>query len=282
MEMTFRGGRLPRLLYTNHQTYGSFELIRPIHRHASSTELLYVGMGLGEYIVNDTSYEIVPGDILLYNQGDQHELFSPSGRALDAYCFGLTDLSLTGLPDGHLNRLPGGFVRTAGEKSREIASLCRLIYEGTSRNDPAAREITGHLLAALVLLAVDLPVTDRQIVPTADVTLANRIRTYIGQHFCEPLTLQGIGDALGVSPYHAAHVFKEVTGTSPIQYMIRCRVGEAETLLIASALSAVQIAEMVGYSSVSHFNTVFTKVVGMSPIRYRKAYLNDLRGQRTQ
>ncbi|MGO5096172.1 helix-turn-helix domain-containing protein [Agathobaculum sp. LCP25S3_E8] len=64
--------------------------------------------------------------------------------------------------------------------------------------------------------------------------------------------------------------------------MIRCRIGEAQNLLISTDYSATQIAAIVGYSSVQHFNTIFTKLVGLPPIRYRKQYLQNLQGQRTQ
>ena len=41
--------------------------------------------------------------------------------------------------------------------------------------------------------------------------------------------------------YHLAHIFKDMTGMSPIHYMIRCRIGEAQNLLISTDYSATQI-----------------------------------------
>lgn len=282
MRAAFRGGCPPRLLYATKQMTGGPKINRSIHSHHDCTELLYVYRGEGTYIADGYSYEIQPGDLLLYNQGDLHEVTSLTSHEIGTYCFGMTGLCLTNYPDGHMSDASAGFVRPAGGQAMEIEALCKLIYEKVGRGTPEMQEVVQYLLPALVLLAVNLPADERSRNQSTDVVLANRIRQYIGTHFREPLTLEEIGEALHVSPYYAGHVFKEITGVSPIQYVIRCRIGAAQNLLIASDYSATQIAAMVGYTSVNHFNSIFTKMVGLPPIRYRKQYLETMQGKRTQ
>lgn len=278
---TFSQGCLPRLLYATIQTAGP-AVNRTIHRHEGCTELLYVFAGEGVYTAGGHSYPIGAGDVLLYNQGDLHEVISSSSREICDYCFGIAGLTFEGLPTGHLCAADEAFVRPAGGRNAELASLSRLLYQTTEENTPISREIAGHLLPALILLAAGLPADERSQTQDKNIVLAHRMRQYIGQHFQNPLTLEEIGAVFGISPYHAAHIFKEVVGVSPIQYMIRCRIGEAQNLLIASDYSATQIAAMVGYASVQHFNAIFTKIVGLPPIRYRKRYLENMQGKRTQ
>ena len=79
----------------------------------------------------------------------------------------------------------------------------------------------------------------------------------------EPTTLEQMGKALNMSPYYLSHVFKEMSGYSPGQYLLRRRVGEAQTLLITTDYPITKIAEMVGYETQSYFNLQFTKNVGM-------------------
>ena len=95
---------------------------------------------------------------------------------------------------------------------------------------------------------------------------AHRIKDYIDRHFAEDFSLQSMADALHVSPYYLAHVCKDVTGYSPLQYVLRRRIGEAQTLLITTELP-------VGYDNPSHFNAQFSKAVGMSPRTFRKEYV---------
>lgn len=61
--------------------------------------------------------------------------------------------------------------------------------------------------------------------------------------------------------------------------MIRRRIGLAQTLLSTTDYTATYIATMVGYDNTNYFNTIFTKVVGVSPIRCKKQYLDAMRGK---
>ena len=173
-------------------------------------------------------------------------------------------------------------MRPTGRYRDTFDRMCSLLFELAERRDPGARETANHLLAALILLAVDLPCDERTREPSAEITLAARLRSYIAMHFQEQITLESISKAVGVSPYYAAHVFKKVFGTSPIQYMIRCRMGEAQNLLITSDFSVTQIAAMVGYTGANHFTTLFTKITGLSPTQYRTWYRENLHGKCTQ
>ncbi len=82
-----------------------------------------------------------------------------------------------------------------------------------------------------------------------------------------------MGEALHISPYYLSHVFKQMSGYSPVQYLLRRRIGEAQTLLITTDLSITRIAEMVGYDTQSYFNLQFTKNVGMPPNKFRQNYI---------
>ena len=160
-----------------------------------------------------------------------------------------------------------------------MQALSELIYEHAERRTSYSDEIVAQLLPALVLLSADLPPDARAADQPHNLVLANRIRQYIGTHFTEQLTLEDIGEALSMSPYHLAHIFKEITGMSPIHYMIRCRVGEAQNLLISTDYSATQIAAIVGYTNVNHFNAIFAKLVGLPRPRYRRS--GEYAGQQT-
>ena len=138
------------------------------------------------------------------------------------------------------------------------------------------------MFLALLPLALSVPADDRREKQTESVVLVSRVGQYIAAHYAEPLTLDRIGEAMGLSPYHIAHVFKQITDSSPIQYVIRRRMGEAQNLLISTDFSAAQIAAMVGYDSATHFNSIFKKVVGLPPVQYRQWYLEMMRGKRGQ
>ena len=280
--LRYASGQTLELLYATRQTVASSTVTRAVHRHERFTEMLYVYQGAGQYIAGGYSYPIRTGDILLYNQGDLHEVTSSLHHEIGTFCFGISGLHLRGLPEGHFTRAETGFVRPAVDEIDHIQSLCEMIYEHAERRTGYSDEIVSHLLPALVLLAASLPPDARAADQPHNLVLANRIRQYIGTHFTEQLTLEDIGEALSMSPYHLAHIFKDMTGMSPIHYMIRCRIGEAQNLLISTDYSATQIAAIVGYTNVNHFNAIFAKLVGLPPIRYRRSYLENMQGRRLQ
>ena len=280
--LRYASGQTPELLYATRQTVASSTVTRAVHRHERFTEMLYVYQGAGQYIAGGYSYPIRTGDILLYNQGDLHEVTSSLHHEIGTFCFGISGLHLRGLPEGHFTRAETGFVRPAVDEIDHIQSLCEMIYEHAERRTGYSDEIVSHLLPALVLLAASLPPDARAADQPHNLVLANRIRQYLGTHITEQIKLQDIGEALSMSPYHLAHIFKDMTGMSPIHYMIRCRIGEAQNLLISTDYSATQIAAIVGYTNVNHFNAIFAKLVGLPPIRYRRSYLENMQGRRLQ
>ena len=148
--------------------------------------------------------------------------------------------------------------------------LFRSLYsELTAGNDDGAH----HLLMALLTLVQQFLAAAAQDGSRGENVFAHRIKDYIDRHFAEDFSLQSMADALHVSPYYLAHVCKDVTGYSPLQYVLRRRIGEAQTLLITTELPVTRIAAQVGYDNPSHFNAQFSKAVGMSPRTFRKEYV---------
>jgi AraC-like DNA-binding protein len=108
--------------------------------------------------------------------------------------------------------------------------------------------------------------------PTDLRILGHQIKEYIDENYYEDLSLATIADAMNLSTYYLSHVFKKYIGYSPMQYTLRRRIGEAQTLLITTDDSITDVASQVGYGNPNYFNVIFTKNIGMSPSQYRKSY----------
>jgi transcriptional regulator GlxA family with amidase domain len=65
--------------------------------------------------------------------------------------------------------------------------------------------------------------------------------------------------------------FRAVTGSSPITYLTRVRLGQAAGSLAVSNRPLLDIARAAGYDNESSFSKAFTRVYGQPPGRYRKA-----------
>jgi transcriptional regulator GlxA family with amidase domain len=100
---------------------------------------------------------------------------------------------------------------------------------------------------------------------------------WLQSHLAEPLTLAKIGRRAALSVRSLNRHFREQTGTTPLQYLLRARVRRAQQLLETSSSSVEQVASETGFGSVTAFRAHFQRVVGTSPQAYRRAFRGGAR-----
>lgn len=92
----------------------------------------------------------------------------------------------------------------------------------------------------------------------------------IETRYQEPLTLNYLAKSAHLSVNHLLRLFKEATGQSPIDYLIRFRINKARELLAGTDLTVTEIGFKTGFSDSNYFARQFKKVTGVSPREYRK------------
>ncbi len=95
------------------------------------------------------------------------------------------------------------------------------------------------------------------------------IRQFIHDRLDEKLTLSDMASVVQMDMYSFAKWFRKTYGMPPHQYVLSARVEKAKGLLGASTDSLVTIALKCGFSSQSHFSSVFARAVGASPGEFR-------------
>lgn len=102
-----------------------------------------------------------------------------------------------------------------------------------------------------------------------------RIFALVDAHIAETMHVRDLAQAIGLSPFHFARMFKKSTGHSPHAYITLRRMELARALLADSSLSLVEVGAKAGYQTQAHFTDVFRKMNGMTPGRYRRKTLED-------
>ncbi len=97
-----------------------------------------------------------------------------------------------------------------------------------------------------------------------------RMQDHIEAHLSEPITLASLARAACYSPWHAARVFKEVTGSAPFEYVRQRRLSEAAQRLRASSCRVVDVAFDFVFDSHEGFTRAFSRQFGMPPDCFRK------------
>ncbi|WP_371822063.1 helix-turn-helix domain-containing protein [Martelella soudanensis] len=96
-----------------------------------------------------------------------------------------------------------------------------------------------------------------------------RVAAYIEDHIDELITLSDLAGVAGLSRMHFAAQFRAATGLRPHDYLLRCRVERAKSMLCEPGNRLVEIALNVGFQTQAHFTTVFKRFVGTTPARWR-------------
>jgi len=96
--------------------------------------------------------------------------------------------------------------------------------------------------------------------------ILNMIREHPEQEF----SLDILASEIDLTPAHFCRMFREATGITPHQYILKCRLQRAEHLLNNSDLSISMVAEASGFNSQSHFTRLFLKKMGKNPSDLRR------------
>jgi AraC-like DNA-binding protein len=84
------------------------------------------------------------------------------------------------------------------------------------------------------------------------------------------LTVEQLAKRAAMSPSHFAHRFRDVAHVSPMRYLKHVRLEQARVLLVQSRARASEIADRVGYGSLTHFTRDFKQHFGLAPGRYAR------------
>jgi AraC family transcriptional regulator len=92
---------------------------------------------------------------------------------------------------------------------------------------------------------------------------------YVRAHLDRDIPLADLAAVAGMSPHYFAELFRKSTGETPHQFVLAARIEHAKRLLRNPALTALDVALLVGFVDASHFTKVFRRVVGATPSRFR-------------
>ena len=98
---------------------------------------------------------------------------------------------------------------------------------------------------------------------------------YIISHLHGRILINEAAAELEISPSYLSRLFKSETGVPFSEYVNRTKAEEVANLLLFSEYSDLEISELFGFSSQSHFIRTFRKYMGVTPKEYKKKYKLD-------
>lgn len=104
--------------------------------------------------------------------------------------------------------------------------------------------------------------------------------TYVDRHLASKLSLDQVSKRVKLSRAGFTRKFIDLVGQSFHQYLIDRRVEQAQSLLLYTDIEISTIADETGFSSPSHFVSVFHRKTGLTPAKTRARLRSSDRGHK--
>lgn len=223
------------------------------HVHADYHELVVVLSGDYRVVKEDGCVEGQPGFVFYHPRGVTHAPVSPGERPVDLLYVAWRQ------KDSPAAKWP----RIVPDRLGRMRMLVLWMWTCFASRRPEDRGLVHHLLPAL------LHEYEEQARPEAG-DLLTRLQVFVQANYRRPLRLADLAKAVGMSPFHFAHVLKRQVGVTPMQYLRQARVEAAREQLLHSGLSLKTIARLTGFANPYHLSRVFKQVTGVPPSRLRR------------
>jgi len=102
------------------------------------------------------------------------------------------------------------------------------------------------------------------------INIAEQAAYFLEKNFHLEITYETLSEHLNFNCVYISRCFKKIYGITPLDYLKKIRLKEAEFNLIHTDHSIDKIASFTGFNSTSYFSKQFTKTYGLSPSLYRK------------
>jgi len=240
----------------------------PLHVHNDVFEIYFLTNGTCTYFVDNKSYDLVQGDIIIIPDGVIHNTVYENDchvRRL-IHCAGsfIPSEVISLLPGiGHLYRNPALFDR--------FVQLFDSIENEFLHGDPFSDAVLHAYVSLLFFqIARNRNLFDRSAAGNRYIT---KVISFVQSHYSEEISLQDVAEVCAVSPEHVSRLFKKVTGFGFCEYLGILRMQKAEQLLKSDhARSVTEIAALCGYDDSNYFSVKFKKLHGMPPKQFQLQY----------
>ncbi|MVT07824.1 AraC family transcriptional regulator [Chitinophaga tropicalis] len=256
------------------------EIEAKLHQH-DAWELYYVIRGYGSRIAGDTVQPFSEGDVVLIPPNMLHRWEFVPGSADDngvihylmvAFSHSLLLRCMEQFPELR-NRMtdikfPVDALKFGTESSRNF----RKMLVQMNGMDELDRLCEMFRLLPAIFGSSDYVSVGKPIRIERDVRRMLQISTYVMCHYAHTISLDDIAAEVGMNRSAFCTYFKRSKGMTFSQFVSQYRLNTACEMLKHSQKQVSEICYIVGFNDLPHFIRVFTKAMGMPPLKYRKQF----------
>lgn len=248
---------------------GSFH----IHDECEINYILTTGM---DYILNDRTYKLNPGDIFFVNGRVPHNSTVYKGTKTLMIQFGIDTRSQNVYKtlSRYVNNSGHGtahFKKGTRECEELTACLKNIIEESTLKNDSYEDFIIAEIYKIIAILyRYDVIKNPERFFSTDGINKLMPVLEYVHSRYNESISLDEMSGLININKSHFCRLFKKNVNTSFVDYLNFVRISKAENLLLSTEKSISEISELVGFKSGAYFTKIFKRLKSCTPMEYRK------------
>ncbi|MBO4425627.1 MAG: helix-turn-helix domain-containing protein [Clostridiales bacterium] len=183
------------------------------------------------------------------------------------------DLGIT--EDNEMARQP--FFLVNGSEKKEISILAEQIVDEKA-GDKYAKEFMIHTLTVELMIHLSRAMRNEweenlRVKNGKARELVKIARQYMDENFEQGITVAEAAQYVFLSQGYFTRAFKDELGISPMNYLMKKRIEKACELLENNEIKVSSIAVQSGFSSPQRFNVAFRKLMGKTPMEYRKEHM---------
>lgn len=252
----------------------------PCHWH-DDIEVIRVLSGRMRYYINGQEILLGAGDSVAVNSRQMHFGYDFQREECRYHCVLFHPSLLTG--EQTLRRdfvlpiltgqTPEYWLMPADTELGGLTAECvdRIVQLKTQGRRAYELEAAGllHILWAGLWRSAEEDFESGQCRRDPDVETQKEMAAYIGLHYGEKLTLEGIAAAGHVSRSKCCQIFRRFMGQTPVEYVNTYRLKLSRDLLVETDKSITEIALACGFNHLSYFSRIFFRSFGATPSEYR-------------
>lgn len=251
-------------------------LVPEAHTHAY--EFHYIVRGNLDWWAGDKSYRVKPGMVFMTRPGEMHGSIDSFFQRTELYWFQIIvpkSMSMAGLTQAEtdfIRQRLGSLSERLFPASNQIGPTFECILDEHRFPSSGSRIIARaglHQLIGFLIRDHDNYVGgQRQSMP-----LSSQIQSamdLISRCLEDPMPIDAVAKEVCMSPGHFRARFRRETGSTPYEFLTRCRIDKAKDMLVKDRWSVTNIAFRLGYSSSQNFASSFKRQTGMTPTEFQR------------
>ena len=250
-----------------------------LHHH-DFYEVDFLVSGDVTYVIESRVYHMQPGQMLLINPQELHQVYiRSSGAPYERYMLWVAPSLLQKLSDGStdltrcfdMNRSNySNLLHLSPHQKKLVPAMLESMLHEQSQPTFGSELLQKNLLTELMIHINRLADLSDAAEPSGEDTVVARVIDYINLHYHESLSLDLLAEQFFVSKYHLSHEFTRQIGTGVYQYIQKKRLQIARQLM-AEGQRPMDVYAQCGFGDYPAFFRAFRKVYGLSPREYAQS-----------